>query len=128
MKTHRWCSVNVQAFSAAYNIAIAYHDGKIVARNFTEAKKWYETAARLGDEKARKELDFFAPEATYALCGMDTFSNETFVVDYFSDLKEAEKALTDSMNKAGRPSPDTADYAPGVDLRDRYWLVRVNKE
>lgn len=109
---------------AAYNVAIAYHDGQVVARNFTEAKKWYETAARLGDEKARKELEFFAPGATYTLYGKDTFANEVFRIDCFTNLKDAEKALTERMNEARRPSPDTSEYDPDLDLRDYYWLVK----
>lgn len=109
---------------AAYNVAIAYHDGKVVSRNFTEAKKWYETAARLGDENARKELRFFATGSTYSLYGRDTFANEVFLIDTFTDLKEAEKALTQRMDKAGRPSPDTTEYDPATDLRDYYWLAR----
>lgn len=109
---------------AAYNVAIAYHDGRDVARNFTEAKKWYEIAAKLGDEKAQKELKFFAPGSTYTLYGCDTFSNEVFPDRSFSNLNEAEQALTDHMNEAGRPSPDTSEYTPGLDLRDNYWLVR----
>lgn len=109
---------------AAYNVAIAYHDGKVVSRNFTEAKKWYEKAASLGDEKARKELAFFEPGSIYCLCGKDTFSNEVFVIDRFTDLNEAERALTEHMDEAGRPSPDTSEYKPGTDLRDYYWLVK----
>lgn len=109
---------------AAYNVAIAYHDGRDVARNYTEAKKWYEIAARLGDEKAKKELDFFAPGSIYHLYGRDTFANEVFLIDTFTNLKDAEQALTKRMNKAGRPSPDRSKHDPGVDLRDYYWLVR----
>lgn len=112
---------------AAYNVAIAYHDGRDVARNFTEAKKWYETAARLGDKKAQEELEFFAPGSTYILYGEDTFANEVFEIERFTNMQDAEKALTEHLTKAGRPSPDPSEYKPGVDLRDSYWLVRKER-
>lgn len=111
---------------AAYNVAIFYHDGKIVARNFDEAKHWYEVSAKLGNDKAKDELEFFqeGENVVYYLWGVDTFASETFVVKGFESLKEAEKALTEHMDKAGRPSPDTSVIDPSIDLRDRYFLRR----
>lgn len=110
---------------AAYNVAAFYHDGKIVARNFAEAKHWYEVSAKLGNEKAKGELEFFqeGDDVVYYLWGVDTFAYETFVVKGFKSLKEAEKALTEHMDKAGRPSPDPTEIS-GDDLRDRYFLRR----
>lgn len=110
---------------AAYNVAAFYHDGKIVARNFTEAKHWYEVSAKLGNDKAASELDFFkeGENVVYYLWGVDTFAYETFVVKGYKSLKEAEKALTEHMNKAGRPTPDPTEIS-GDDLRDRFYLER----
>lgn len=111
---------------AAYNVAIFYFDGKIVARNFDEAKHWYEVSANLGNEKAASELEFFkeGENIFYYLWGVDTFAYETFVCAQFTSLKEAEKALTEEMNTAGRPSPDPTEYPRGCDLRDRYYVER----
>lgn len=110
---------------AAYNVAVFYHDGKIVARNFTEAKHWYEVSAKLGNDKAASELDFFkeGENVVYYLWGVDTFAHETFEVESYKSLKEAEKALTEHMNKAGRPTPDPTEIS-GDDLRDRFYLER----
>lgn len=112
---------------AAYNVAIFYHDGKIVARNFAEAKHWYEVSANLGNEKAASELDFFkeGENVVYYLWGEDTFAHESFTCGCFKSLKEAEKALTEHLDKAGRLSPDTIVVEdPWLDLRDRYYLRR----
>lgn len=110
---------------AAYNVAAFYHDGKIVARNFDEAKHWYEVSANLGNDKAKKELEFFqeGENVVYYLWGVDTFAYETFVIKGYKSLKEAEKALTEHMNEAGRPSPDPTEIS-GDDLRDRFFLRR----
>lgn len=112
---------------AAYNVAIAYHDGKVVARNFAEAKHWYEVSAELGNERAAAELEFFKEglNVEYVLWGKDTFSNEDYEVKSFRKLKDAEKALTEHMDAAGRHSPDTEKFAnPWMDLREYYWLQR----
>ena len=40
---------------AAYNVAIFYHDGKIVARDLHKALYWYKVSADLGNKKAMFE-------------------------------------------------------------------------
>lgn len=112
---------------AAYNVGALYQDGKYVARSFDEAKRWYELSAQMGNEMAVKELEFFkeALNVHYVLCGKDTFANEDFEVKHFWKLKDAEQALNEHMDAAGRHSPDTKHYDhPGLDLRDFYWIER----